>query len=246
MAARDKQGRNHKAKPTTKVRNPFSSIMFCKECGYSMVYRTNINNGKEVSAPRILCRNQKHCHSGSSLFTEIVDKVCDVLEECIEDFKIRVENNEGDSVKLHANLIKKLEKRKADLEAKEISQWEAQTDPDPSKRMPQEIFKKLNEKLLQEKEEVRQALCRAYESMPEPVNYEERIATFQEALDALRDPEASPQMQNKLLKACIDRIEYSKAQPLRLKKGRSEKKEMLPTVGGWTVPPLTIDVKLKV
>jgi hypothetical protein len=194
-----------------------------------------------------MCRNQKHCHSGSCLFTEIIDKVCDVLEECIEDFKIRLKNNEGDSVKLHANLIKTLEKRKADLEAKEISQWEAQTDPDPSKRMPQEIFKKLNEKLLKEKEEVKQALCKAYESMPDPINYEERIATFQEALDALRDPEASPQKQNKLLKACIDRIEYSKAKPERLKRNPNEKPgTRLSVGGGWTNPPITLDIKLRV
>ena len=239
QAARDKQGRNHKAKPTTKVRNPFSSIMFCKDCGSAMILRLLNKHGKEASAPRIMCRNQKHCHSGSCLYSEIVDKVCSVLEECIEDFKIRLENNEGDSVKLHANLIKTLEKRKAALEAKEISQWEAQTDPDPSKRMPQEIFKKLNEKLLQEKEEVRQALCKAYESMPEPINYEERIATFQEALDALRDPEASPQKQNKLLKACIDRIEYQKAKPERLKESQTRKKELgfLLVVDGL-IPPL--------
>ena len=48
--------------------------------------------------------------------------------------------------------------------------------------MPQEIFQKLNAKLLNEKEEVRQALCKAYEAVPEPVDYEEKARQFRDAL----------------------------------------------------------------
>ena len=255
-AAQEKQGRNHRAKPKTKVRNPFASILFCK-CGRAMSLRFYKNkDGTEKAPPRLLCDGQTHCNSGSCLYDDMIDRVAAILQECIEDFEIRLQNDTGDSAKLHAKLIKNLEKKMKDLEAKEIAQWELQADPDPDKRMPQHIFKKLNENLLKEKEEVRQALCKAYESMPEPVDYEEKIKHFSDALTALRDPNVEAAEKNKLLKRCITRIEYSRDKPQRIasKQERYYDKEQkrtrwrspLNTGGNWTSPPIELDVKLKV
>jgi 5'-deoxynucleotidase YfbR-like HD superfamily hydrolase len=114
--------------------------------------------------------------------------------------------------------------------------------------MPPHIFKQLNEKLLKEKEEVQQALCKAYESMPEPVDYEEKLLRFKDALEALKDPEADAAKQNRLLKACIDRIEYQREKPERLKKEPGEKKgSRFKGAGGrWSNPPIYLDIKLKV
>lgn len=255
-AAQEKQGRNHRAKPKTKVRNPFASLIYCR-CGRAMSLRTyKKKDGTERNAPRLLCDGQVHCKSGSVLYDEMIDRVSAVLKECIEDFEIRLQNDTGDSAKLHAKLIKSLEKKEKELQAKELAQWEAQADPDPDKRMPQHIFKQLNEKLLKEKEEVHQALCKAYESMPEPVDYEEKIKLFSDALNALRDPNLDAAEKNKLLKRCIDRIEYSRDRPERiaskqvkyydkeLKKTRH--KSPLNRGGNWTSPPIELDVKLKV
>ena len=255
-AARAKQGRNHKAKATTKVRNPFASLLFCK-CGRAMTYRTYKNaDGTERSPARLICENQTRCQVGSCLYTDMHERICATLSQCIDDFETRLKNNEGDSAKLHKKLVKNLEQKKKELEAKELSQWEAQSSPDPALRMPAHIFQQLNEKLLKEKEEVQQALCKAYESMPEPVNYEEKILTFTEALNALRDPNCDPAKQNRLLKACIERIEYSREKPQRIKSQqvRVYDKELkrtrytspLKTGGNWTSPPIELDVKLKV
>lgn len=255
-AALEKSGRNHRAKPKTKVRNPFASLIYCK-CGRAMSLRYYKNkDGTEKSPPRLLCDGQVHCKSGSCLYDEMIDRVAAVLEQCIDDFEIRLKNDSGDSTKLHAKLIKNLEKKMKDLEAKEIAQWELQADPDEEKRMPQHIFKKLNENLLKEKEEVRLALCKAYESMPEPVDYEEKIKLFSEALNALRDPDMEAVEKNKLLKRCIDRIEYSRDRPQRIaskqvryydkEQKRTRWKSPLSTGGNWTTPPIELDVKLKV
>lgn len=255
-AAQAKQGRNHRAKPKTKVRNPFASLIYCK-CGRAMSLRTyKKKDGTERSPARLLCDGQTHCKSGSVLYDEMIDRVAAILAQCIEDFEIRLQNDSGDSAKLHAKLIKNLEKKEKELQAKELAQWEAQADPDPEKRMPQHIFKQLNEKLLKEKEEVHQALCKAYESMPEPVDYEEKIKLFSDALAALRNPNVDAIEKNKLLKRCIDRIEYSRDKPERiaskqvkyydkeLKKTRH--KSPLNRGGNWTSPPIELDVKLKV
>lgn len=245
-AAREKQGLNHRAKATTKISNPFASLLFCR-CGHALSLRYNRNKGVEKGAPRLICNNQKHCRTGSCLYDEMIDRVCSVLEQCIEDFEIRIKNNEGDSAKPHEKLIKRLEKKMKEIQAREISQWEAQSNPDPAQRMPAEVFKVLNEKLLQEKDEVQQALCKALESMPNPVDYQEKLSNFKAALEALKNPDESADKKNKLLKKCIYRMEYHKDTPQRMTREQAEKAGLKLQVGGkWTAPDMELDVKLKV
>ena len=86
----------------------------------------------------------------------MIERVCDILERCIADFEIRLTNDTGDSAKLHAKLIKNLEKQMQDIKERELAQWEQQAHPDPSQRMPAEIFKQLNERLLNEKAEIQE------------------------------------------------------------------------------------------
>lgn len=251
-AAREKTGKNHRAKPSTKLVNPLAGLLFCS-CGKAMSYRTYKSRDCD---PRYLCNNQIHCKSGSCLASDLLNRICDILKRCIEDFEIRLASNEGDSAKLHAKLIKNLEKQMKDIKERELSQWEQQSHPDPSQRMPAEIFKQLNERLLKEKEEVQQALCKAYASMPEPVDYEEIVGKFRDALDALKDPNVDAEVKNALLKTCIERIDYKREKPQRIKSQQVKyyDKELkktrhtspLPTGGNWTQPPIEIDVKLKV
>ena len=253
-AAREKQGRNHRAKAKTKVRNPLAGLLFC-QCGRAMSLRTyKREDGSERNAPRLLCDGQTHCKTSSCLYDEMLSRVREILAQCISDFEIRIQENEGDSIKLHERLINNLKKKKAELEAKELAQWEAQSDPDPAKRMPQHIFQQLNERLLKEKEEVQQALCKAYESMPDPVSYEETLKRFRDALETLDNPDASAAEKNKLLKACIERIDYKREKAERIKStakrvrvnGRCIRPDGLKTGGNWTSPEIELDVKLKV
>jgi hypothetical protein len=65
---------------------------------------------------------------------------------------------------------------------------------------------------LREIEEVRQALCTAQDAVPEPVDLQEKVSSFRAALDALLDPEAPAREKNELLKKCIERIDYHRAQ----------------------------------
>lgn len=254
-AAQAKKGRNTRQKPHTKIRNPLAGLLFC-QCGRAMSLRTYTKNGVERSAPRLLCDGQSICKTTSCNYDEIIEKVKDTLRQCIYDFEVRIKNDDGNSVKLHAHLIKRLEAKKEELDKKEIAQWEAQADPDPSKRMPDHVFKVLNEKLLKEKEEVQQALCNAYESMPDPVDYEEKLMRFKAALNALENPDATAEQKNKLLKACIERITYMREKAERIKSKqvryydpvmkKTRNKSPLHTGGNWTAPEIELDVKLKI
>lgn len=248
----EKMGRNHRTKGTTKVVNPLASLVYC-QCGRAMTYRTYKSHGGE---PRLLCIDQHHCHTSSCTYEEMEQLVVDILRKCITDFEIRIKNNQGDSMKLHEKLLKTLEKKMQDLEAKELAQWEAQAHPDESQRMPPHIFKMLNEKLLKEKDEVKEAMCNARKSMPDPIDYAEKRQRFSDALNALLDPEVDAEQKNRLLKACIDRITYNRAASQRAKSQqvkfydkeikRNRSKSPLKTGGNWISAPIELDVKLKV
>lgn len=248
MAAREKQGKNHKAKPKTKVRNPLAGLLFC-QCGRAMSYRTY---SAHKAAPRLLCDNQVYCKTTSCLYSEIIDRVRDTLKQCISDFEVRIENDDATAKQMHENLIKRLKTKMEELNKKELSQWEKYTEEE----MPKEIFDKLNAKVLQEKEEIQQALCKAYESMPEPIDYQEQLVRFQQALTALDDPKVSAEKKNKLLKACIERIEYKREKAVRITSQQirfydPEIKQTrytspLSTGGNWTNPPIELNITLKV
>lgn len=238
-------GSRHRTRTDCTLKNPFSGIMFCK-CGYKIGRNSFSKNGVEDIKPKLVCNNQVHCKNGSADLDEVLKYVCDSLEDCIKDFETRVDNNQENSVKLHKNLIENLEKKLKVLEKKEVLQWEAQYDPDPSKRMPQEIFQQLNERLLKEKDEIKKALCEAYESMPQPVDYEEKILTFTDAVTALRDPEISADVKNHYLKSIIERIDYERPQAIRITRENSSKYNV-PTGRGmrWYHPPYKITIALK-
>lgn len=255
-ATQEKLGKNPRVKQKMGIRNPFAGLIYC-QCGRAMTLRTYKNkDGSERSAPRLLCDDQSHCNTGSCTYDEMMDIVVGILQQCIEDFEIRIKNNDGDAIKLHEKLLKNLEKKMQDLEAREIAQWEAQSHPDPSQRMPPHIFAMLNEKLLKEKDEVKEAMCIARKSMPDPVDYSEKVVRFRDALDALTDPDADAELKNRLLKACIERIDYKREKPQRIEsqqvlyydkeRKRTRTKSPLKTGGNWTKPTIDIDVKLKV
>ena len=249
-ASIEKHGKNPKAKRGKELRNPFAGLIFCK-CGRAMSLRYYKRpDGTERNEPRLLCDNQTKCRTGSCTFEEMREKVKEILRDCINDFEVRIKGDNKDARKLHNNLIKDLEKKLVDLDANEISLWDKYT----KEEMPKNIFDTLNAKLLNDREKIKEALCKAKESMPEPVDYEEKLLRFKNALEALEDENATPTIQNKLLKSCIDKIEYFRNKPQRLKSnakrvtinGRRIKPNGLPTGGNWTKEEIELDVKLRV
>lgn len=250
MAARAKQGKNHRAKASTKIRNPLSGLVFC-QCGRAMSYRTyNDSEGNERTAPRLLCDDQVHCKTPSVIYTEVYDKIIEILEQCIEDFQVRISNDQGDSVKLHKNMIKQLEAKLKALNENEVKLWnEKALNRGTDDEMPDHIFKQLKEKCKKEQEEVQQALCKAYESMPEPVDYEDKMIRFKDALDAMKDPDAPVSLINNLLKVCIEKITYSRKKSIRLTRKNCKEYGIDPSElkpgSNWYSPPFELDVKLK-
>jgi hypothetical protein len=211
-----------------------------------MTLNTYKNNGIEIAPPKLKCHDQVHCKSGSADFHEVFDAICRSLEDCIEDFKVRIDDKRDDSIKLHKNLIANLKKKMDELQTTEDLQWESLHRPDPAQRMPQAVFNRLNEKVLKEKEAVREALCKAEENMPEPVDYKERVMTFTDALDALRDPDISAKIKNRYLKDIIEEIVYERPPNVRITKANASKYGTTTSKGmKFHQEPFKISMKIK-
>lgn len=222
--AKAKRGRNHRAKSKTKLRNPLSGLVYC-QCGRAMSYRTyRTPEGREKSAPRLLCDNQSYCHTQSVVYDEILAKVVDVLNACIADFEVKIKNDAENTNANQAENIKRLETKLEELNKKELNQWEKYSE----EGMPKAIFDKLNEKVLREKEIVIKALEIERETTPPVDRYQEKLMRFTDAVNALKDPNVSVQDKNRLLKSCIDRIVYTRDKGTR-----------------WNVTPFELDITLR-
>lgn len=186
------------------VKNPFVNLVYCKRCGSRWGLKRYRRFGKDWAKPRMRCHHQKYCNAASILYEEFEEYVLKTLTDCIEDFQVMVDNKTDDSVKIYQNIVEGLKKKLKELEEKEVAQWEAQYDPENA--MPPHIFKKLNAKLLEEKEQVTKTLHRTMETMPEPVDYKLKILKFTDAVNALKDPNIDGKTKNKYLHEIIDEI----------------------------------------
>lgn len=244
--AREIKGNRHRTKRDLTLKNPFSGLMFCKTCGCKIGYNTYNRDGVEFAPPKLVCNNQVHCRSGSVEYHQVVDYVSSVLRDCIADFEVRIDNNRDDSGKLHRDLVDRLKKQLKDLEKKEVDQWEAQYDPDPSKRLPQHIFVKLNEKVLKEKEEVNKALAKAKDSIPKHIDYRDELVKTTDALLALEDPDMDAKITNQYLKDIIEKMEYERPPIVRITKENAKHYGLNTSKGiQWYTPPYKINIKLK-
>ena len=224
------RGKIPPVKGKAKCVNPMAGLIFCS-CGKPMTLRKyKRKDGTERSPDRLLCSNHEPCGGASCLATEMDQAVAGILREAIQDFELKIENNDGDAVIRHQQLIDRLEKKLEDLNAQELSQWEKYTQ----EGMPKHIFDQLNTKVLQEKDETKQAILEARDTMPGPVDYSNKKAMFSDALAALLSDDAPALEKNMLLKNCIERIDYS-----RKKKPGNNRRYGTPE-------PIELDVQLRV
>ena len=204
--AQEIRGSKPRVKLSKELRNPLAGLVYC-QCGKSMTYRTYKDpSGRERSVPRLLCTNQMYCQTQSIAYDEMLNKVIEILKGCIADFETQVKNDSTNTLANHTAFIKRLEAKLEELNRKELSQWEKYSE----EAMPKAIFDKLNEKVLQEKESVIEAINKAKTNAPTVDVFKERLVRFTDALKGLQNPNVSAQRKNQLLKDCIIRITYKR------------------------------------
>ena len=201
-----KKGTNIRIRKDVDCRNPYSGIVYC-QCGRAMSYRPQRSHGVQEAQPRLICNGQTHCHTRSCIYDDFEQYVIDVLKNCIAQFEIELKNSRtNNTAALYASRLSQLEK-----ELKEIASLEEeQYDLLESKIYTREIFLKRNAKLQERKQSVLDALETLETEKPVPINYEQKICEFRDALTALTSDTYSAEQKNTLLKKCIKRITYTR------------------------------------
>jgi hypothetical protein len=121
--------------------------------------------------------------------------------------KSKVENDEGNARKTQERIIAKLQKQMNDYRDQEDHQYELLE----TKKYTQELFDRRNAQLRAKMEECEKQLYLAKSAMPKSVNYTEKVVALEAAIKAIHDPEANATEVNKVLKAIIERIEFTGA-----------------------------------
>lgn len=201
------KGRIPPVKDKARYANPFAGLVYC-QCGTRMSRRQYTKAGVERSAPRLLCENQPHCHTASCSIDEFTQAVIKALNAAIADFEIKIESASDSGTAVQTQVIDRLRKRLEELDRLELAQWDKYT----KEGMPKHIFDRLNQDLLDERENVIATLHTAENETALKAEYIQKKETFQAAVQLLQDEGATVKEQNLLLKQCVNRITYNRAQ----------------------------------
>lgn len=222
-------------KPNKTLQNPFASILKC-ECGRTMIRRKNRNTF------RFLCDEQMFCGNSSVSEKDLIEEVIIHLKKSLDNLSAQVTDNDGENKKeKHTEYVSLLESRYVEIEKKELSLWDKYAE----EKMPKQIFDKLMEKCMEEKQNLENAIETARNNVPEHKDYRGVIATLHKAIDALSDDSVSASTKNKLLINVVDKIVYRRPKAVRMTVEESKAKDVK-LQGGWYCPEFELDIYLKI
>lgn len=192
--------RNPRVNHEKELRNPFSGILVCKKCGLAL----RLHPYKQAD-DRLECKQLPRCYK-SVKYKDLYNAVLFALENSeLPALELRLKNDNGNAREIQRKLIAKLEKQMEEYREQEEAQYELLE----TKKYTQDLFDRRNAKLREKMEECKAALYKAKSSLPESVDYAERVEKMKTAIDVLKDENASAAAKNKVLKAIVERIEFS-------------------------------------
>jgi hypothetical protein len=199
-AAQAKMDNNPRAKWDAPLKNPLAGLLWCQKCGRAMA-----QHPYKHARTRIECRNRNGCGSKSAFLDDVVEAVAFALEmEHLPDLEAKLTNNEGSAAKLQR---KQLEKLSHDLEELYIRQTRLHDFLEDG-TYTKEVFNQRMLLLSGQIEELRQRIFDTRQSMPQEIDYADRIVKLKKAIEGLRDDSIPIEAKNKLLKAIVKRIDY--------------------------------------
>ena len=181
--------------------NPFSGMLVCGKCGRAMKYHRT-----QKAEDRYNCKSSPMCYKSVKV-SAVYDAVIAALEQSeLPALELKAANDDGNALKIQRQLLAKLEKQMQDYIEQEDRQFELlETNPNYS----QAVFERRNAQLRAKMEECQAAIYKAKSTLPESVDYAERVEAMKSAIDILKDDNATANDKNKVLKAIVEKIEYS-------------------------------------
>ena len=233
--ANNKIRRYISVKPSATLQNPFASILKC-ECGRVMIRRKNRNTF------RYLCDEQGYCGNASVGEKELVEAIINGLKKELADLSAKVTDDTKDNKKeKHNEYVSLLESRYVEIEKKELSLWDKYAE----EKMPKQVFDKLMAQCMEDKQSIENALEKAYNDVPEHVDYKGAVSTLHKAIDSLNDNSVPASAKNKILTSVVDRIVYHRPKAVRMTVDEAKEKGVT-LAGGWYCPDFELDIHLNI
>lgn len=199
-AAKKLVARNPRERNTYALKNPYSTVLVCGKCG-KVLYQHPYKHAED----RYECRTRPRCYKSVKV-SEIDEAILTALETAeLPALKLKVKNGDGNAAKIQQRLLDKLQKQMEEYHAQEDKQYELLE----TGKYSQDLFDRRNAVLRAKIEECQSAIYKAKAEMPSAVDYAERVASLEAAIAILKDPTATPEQKNKLLKVIVERIEYT-------------------------------------
>ena len=199
-AAQALVARNPRVDPSKELKNPLAGLLFCKGCGQAMALHPY-----KHAENRYTCKQRPPCFK-SVKASALIDAVIVSLEEAeLPALELKLKNGDGDARKIQQRLLVKLEKQMEEYRDQEENQYELLE----TKVYTQDVFDRRNAKLREKIETCQAAIYKAKSALPQSVDYAERVMALKAAIEILRNEAATPGEKNKVVKAIVDRIEFT-------------------------------------
>ena len=198
--AQDRLRQNPSTKRDFVLQNPFAGVMYCAGCG-----RVLTRHPYKLAGLRIECRSRPKCYK-SAKYDEVEQAVIVALEQSeLPALKAKMISGEGNSIAIQKKLLERLEKQMVEFRQQEEKQY----DLLETGVYTQDRFEQRNAALRKKMDECQEKIYETKATMPKQVDYAERVVSLERAIAALKDPNVSAEVKNRLLKAVVERIEFS-------------------------------------
>ena len=219
-------GREPRRRGERKLKNSFASLARCAACGRSLTlqhYQRICQDG-HIPVDRLVCLGQSKCHTKSITYAAFTDAVVEALHQHIGTLTYQIQTVDDGVLRLHRSLVERAEKALAEINEQQLRLYDLLETGIYDK----EIFVQRNTALAAKRTAAEAALEEAKQSEKQTEICAQTICGLQDAIDALQDPDVSPNLKNIFLRRVIERIDYTCTAPPRVK-----------------YSPFTIDIHLK-
>lgn len=198
--AQDRLRLNPSTKRDFVLLNPFAGVMYCAGCG-----RAITRHPYKLAGLRLECRSRPKCYK-SAKYDEVEQAVIIALEESeLPALQAKMRNGDGNSIVIQKKLLERLEKQMVELRQQEEKQY----DLLETGVYTQDRFEQRNAALRKKIDECQEKIYETKATMPNQVDYAERVVSLEKAIAALKNPKVSAEVKNRLLKSVVKKIEFS-------------------------------------
>lgn len=140
------------------------------------------------------------------MYSEFESEVIIALKKYINDFKIKISNGDNQSESIQNGILESLIKELKTIENQQDKLYELLEQGIYTNA----IFIKRNTALAEKRKKITSEIENLKTSIPNSINYEEKIVQLSNALNTLQNPDIHPKIKNEFLKVIINNIYYTR------------------------------------